>query len=571
MIEQSVIDRIRTANNIIDVINTYLPLRKAGSNYKACCPFHDEKTASFTVSERKQIFKCFGCGKSGNVITFVRDYEHISFYEALKKLGKRTGINIEFSEGGKHVPAEKELIYSAYEAANDFFRENFKENESVGKKFLRERMLSAETAEKFSLGYALNSYGGLRNYLFKKGINPEIMKKTGLFGGNNGNEYDIFRNRIIFPIHGKNSKICAFGGRIVSPDQQGGKYINSPTTSIYTKGNELYGFYHTKYDIAKMKEVIICEGYMDFLRVFENGITNCCAALGTALTDKQIAIISRFTENMIIMFDGDKAGTKAAIRAASNVIRLGFNGKIVELPEGEDPDSFLKHNSADNLKSLAENSLSLPEFLFKNINLGINVKDKLAMLTETLNQITDEISRELFANETAELFKVSVKSLLATSRNQSKKPYIYDVDFKERDRNIEEKYLLKAIINNTENIDHIIKEIDESFFFSEKYAKIFKFFVENHKKIADISQIFGNENVNIDKKIIAELSVEESENIETDKVIAQLKLRKLKHELNDVNRKIIKDPENIEYYVIKKNIQKKLREFSNTVVKKSLF
>jgi DNA primase len=571
MIEQNVIDQIRSNNNIIDIINTYIPLKRSGSNYKARCPFHDEKTASFMVSEKKQIFKCFGCGKSGNVITFVRDYEHISFYEALKKLAERAGIQIEFSDQKNYVPTEKEQIYSAYALANDFFQKNFSADQALRQNFLRNRLISQNTAEKFSLGYALNSYGGLWNYLLKKGIKPDILRMTGLFGGDPGKEYDIFRHRIMFPIHGKNSKINAFGGRVLSKDQPGGKYINSPTTPIYTKGNELYGFYQTKYEIGKKNQAIICEGYMDFLRLYDNGVTNCCAALGTALTDQQISLISRFTGNMIIMFDGDKAGAKAAIRAASNVIRLGFSAKIVLLPEGEDPDSYLETHTLDDLMNIVDKSLSLPEFIYRNINLQINVKDKLSILTETISRITDEISRELFANEIADLFKVSVHSLLAKAPTARKKLFNSAIDHKERDHYLEERNLIKLILNDPDNINYILNEIDSSFFFSEKYLMIFTFFTNNRDNLSDVSQIIGNENTAIDKQVLAEISMEENDGLDISKVIEQLKLRKLKHELNEVNQKILKDPENIEHYVAKKDIQKKLREFSNIVVKKSLF
>ena len=238
--ERSQIDRILELNNIIDVIGSYFPLKKSGSNYKALCPFHQEKTPSFLVSEKKQIFKCFGCGKSGNVITFVQEYEKLSFMETIKKLAARVGITISESPQAKKKHSRVELIYKVYELADFYFRKNLEQHGSFARNYLKEREITEKTIEEFGIGYALNSRNGLMNYLRKNQINEKILPRTGLFGQGESGVYDIFRERLMFPIHNTAGRVVAFGGRLLHEDQKGGKYINSPTTEIYTKGEELY-------------------------------------------------------------------------------------------------------------------------------------------------------------------------------------------------------------------------------------------------------------------------------------------------------------------------------------------
>ncbi|RLC56234.1 MAG: DNA primase, partial [Candidatus Cloacimonadota bacterium] len=382
--DQHVIDEIIERNDIVDVISNYIPLKKTGSNFKARCPFHDEKTASFIVSPKKQIYKCFGCGKGGNVITYVQEFEKISFPEALKKLAARAGITVKQSMQSKGKDSKRDLIYKIYEIATGYFYKNLVEHGSSALEYLAERDIKNETIKKFKLGFALNSYGGLHNYLLKNDINEKILATTGLFTSKNN---DLFRERIMFPIHSSSGKVVAFGGRKLHESQSGGKYVNSPTTDIYTKGNELYGLFDTKYTISKKDHALICEGYTDFLRLYENGFTNSVASLGTSLTDSQISILSRFTENIYMLYDGDSSGRKAAVRAAGKILGKGYNVKIIELPQTDDPDSYIRNNGAKSMQEMIDKAKPIAEFLKDDEVIGVDKKGKLSVLFDILNEI----------------------------------------------------------------------------------------------------------------------------------------------------------------------------------------
>ncbi len=394
--DQSQIDRILEMNNIVDVIGSYFPLKKSGSNYKALCPFHQEKTPSFHVSEKKQIFKCFGCGKAGNVITFVQDYEKLSFMETIKKLAGRVGITISESPQAKLNRSKMDLIYKIYELAADYFQRNLKDHGSFARNYLKERNISTSIVEEFGIGYALNSQTGLMNYLLKNHINEQILLKSGLFGRGERGIYDIFRERLIFPIHNIAGRVVAFGGRVLQKDQKGGKYINSPTTDIYTKGAELYGLYKTRFEISRQDAAIVCEGYTDFIRLHEKGFTNIVASLGTALTDKQVMLLKRYTNNVYLFYDGDNAGKIAAVRAAGNLIKNSMNAWILEVGEKDDPDSFLVKFGVDALQEKITNSQSLTLFLFNDKIMGMDTRQKLETLIEIANGMNDRISQELF-------------------------------------------------------------------------------------------------------------------------------------------------------------------------------
>ncbi|HRY84841.1 MAG TPA: DNA primase, partial [Candidatus Cloacimonadota bacterium] len=322
--ENSLIDQIRNANNIVDVVGGYIPLKHVGTNYRGLCPFHKDSNPSLYVSEPKQIYKCFACGKAGNVFGFVQDFEHLSFMEAVKKLAARAGITVPERDQTRTVSTKREQLLTIYQSARAFYSENlFKFGKSV-LGYLEDRNLKQDTARILELGYALNSEKGLLNHLLKEGYGVALLKDSGLFGNYSGNLQDLFRERLIFPIHNSQGEVVAFGGRVMDPKAPGGKYINSPGTELYTKGNELYGLFKTKYEISKAKSVLICEGYFDFLRLYESGFTNSVASLGTALTEEQIHLAARFTKNIYMLYDGDLSGIKAAVRGGLLCLSRGL-------------------------------------------------------------------------------------------------------------------------------------------------------------------------------------------------------------------------------------------------------
>ncbi|HHE38905.1 MAG TPA: DNA primase [Candidatus Cloacimonetes bacterium] len=568
--DQSQIDSILEHNNIVDVIGSYFPLKRAGSNYKARCPFHDEKTPSFVVSEKKQIFKCFGCGKSGNVITFVRDYEKISFFEALKKLAHRAGITFKETKVDKKKQTRKDLIYKIYTLTNHHFRENLEKFGKYAKEYLIKRNLSSETIKKFEIGYALDSFAGLKNYLLKNNINEQILMKTGLFGENEKGTYDIFRNRLMFPIHSVNGKIIAFGGRTLAEDQSGGKYINSPTTEIYIKGNELYGLFSTRYEISKKDFALISEGYLDFLRLYEKGFTNSVASLGTSLTDSQINLLSRYTNNFYLLYDGDIAGRKAAIRAASNVLKKGANAKIIELPIDDDPDSFLLKNGNEALENKIKNAKKLPLFIFEDKNLNLDQKTKLNLLFDVLNEMTEEISQELFAKEIAETFKISEHSILSRRR----KKYFQKVKKEEKteiSRFQEERDLLKIILNEKSYYKKVAEQLNSDYFLSGIYEKIFEQIAEHIENINQVAGLLDLIEDEITRNTFSELLMEDVPKVDIEEVIKTVKLRKYQDELKKINKKIFEGKNFKELSQKKNKLKKKILGINKKVVRKTLY
>ena len=568
--DQHLIDEILERNDIVDVINSYIPLKKTGSNFKARCPFHDEKTASFVVSPQKQIYKCFGCGKGGNVITYVQDFEKISFPEALRKLASRAGITVKQSMQSKNKDSKRDLIYKIYELATGFFYKNLVEHGSIALEYLAERDITDETIKKFKLGFALDSFGGLRNYLLKNDINEKILPTTGLFTAKNT---DLFRNRIMFPIHSSSGKVVAFGGRKLDEDKLGGKYVNSPTTDVYTKGNELYGLFDTKYTISKKDHVLICEGYTDFLRLYENGYTNSVASLGTALTDSQISVLSRFTENIYMLYDGDGSGRKAAIRAAGRVLGRGCNVKIIGLPEEHDPDSYIRNNGAASMQKMIDEAKPIAEFLKDDDVIGVDKKGKLSVLFNILNEIEDEVAQELLIQDIAETFGLSGHAISSKIRKKrrtfKKEPEITEVP--KMEQFTEERDIILLIINNQSLYKKVAQEIDSSYFLTGKYRKIYKIMSEQIEDMDNIPALISKITEEDIRNLLTELSLSDPPAQTVDEAIIALKTRKFHLELKAINDKIINDPTNMELFAKKSKLKKEILKINKKVVRKTLY
>ena len=568
--DQHVIDEIIERNDIVDVINSYIPLKKTGSNFKARCPFHDEKTASFVVSPKKQIYKCFGCGKGGNVITYVQEFEKISFPEALRKLAARAGITVKQTMQSKGKDSKRDLIYKIYELTTGYFYKNLIEHGSGALEYLAERDIKDETIKKFKLGFALNSYGGLRNYLLKNEINEKILASTGLFTSNSN---DLFRERIMFPIHSSAGKVVAFGGRKLHESQSGGKYVNSPTTDIYTKGNELYGLFDTKYTISKKDYALICEGYTDFLRLYENDYKNCVASLGTALTDSQISILSRFSENMYMLYDGDASGRKAAVRAAGKILGKGLNVKIIGLPKTDDPDSFIRNNGASSMQEMIDKAKPIAEFLKDDEVIGVDKKGKLSVLFDILNEIEDEVAQELLTQDIAETFGLSghaVSSKIRKKRRTFKKE-TEDTEPSRIEHFTEERDILLLIINNQSLYKKVAQEIDSSYFLTEKYREIYKIMSEHIEDMDNIPALISKIDNDGIRDLLTELSMSDSPTQTIDDILIALKTRKFYTNLKAINAEILNDPTNMELHAKKKEIKKELLKINKKVVRKTLY
>lgn len=370
MIDQQTIDRINDASRIEDVVGDYVTLRKRGVNLLGLCPFHNEKTPSFTVSPAKGIFKCFGCGKGGNSVHFIMEHEQLSYVEALKYLARKYHIEVvekELTPEEEAAKNDRESMLLVNEFAQKYFTNilhNHIDGKAIGLGYFRERGFRDDIILKFQLGYCLDEKDSFTQSALKSGYQKEFLVKTGLtFEGENNYVADRFRGRVMFPVHSLSGKVLAFGGRILKKDDKLAKYVNSPESEIYHKSNELYGIFFAKQAIVKHDRCFLVEGYTDVISMHQSGIENVVASSGTSLTPGQIRLIHRFTENVTIIYDGDPAGIKASLRGIDLLLEEGMNIKVLLLPEGDDPDSFArKHNSSDFIDFVKENSVDFIRF-----------------------------------------------------------------------------------------------------------------------------------------------------------------------------------------------------------------
>lgn len=361
MIDQLTIDRILDAANIVDVVSEFVTLRKRGVNYVGLCPFHADKTPSFYVSPAKNICKCFSCGEGGTAVHFIMKHEQISYFDALRILAKKYNIEIqerELTDKEKETQSTRESMFIINAWAQNYFStilHEHVEGKSVGLRYFAERGFREDTIRKFQLGYSLDQWDALYQEALRKGYKQEFLEKTGLvIAYDNGKVNDRFRGRVLFPIHTVSGKVVGFGGRILKKDEKTAKYVNSPESEIYHKSNELYGVYFAKQAIVKADKCFLVEGYTDVISMHQAGIENVVASSGTALTPGQIRMIHRFTNNITVLYDGDAAGIKAALRGIDLLLEEGMNIKVVLLPDGEDPDSFARKNNAAGFTAFIE-------------------------------------------------------------------------------------------------------------------------------------------------------------------------------------------------------------------------
>jgi DNA primase len=348
MIDRSTIERILDAAQIVDVIQEFVPLKKRGVNYLGLCPFHNEKTPSFTVSPSKEIFKCFGCGKVGNSVNFIMEHEHLNYPDALKYLARKYNIDVVEKERSpeeieKQNERESLLVVTAY-AARQFAENLFQSDEgkTVGLNYFRERGFRLETLKKFDVGYSFNQRDAFTKKALEDGYRQDFLTRTGLSIQHEERVFDRFSGRVIFPIHSLSGQVLGFGGRILKADPKGAKYLNSPESEIYHKSKILYGIYQARKAIVQEDRCYLVEGYTDVMSLHEANIENVVASSGTSLTQEQVRLMKRFTQNVTILYDGDAAGIKASIRGIDIVLEEGMNVRVVLLPDNEDPDSYSK-------------------------------------------------------------------------------------------------------------------------------------------------------------------------------------------------------------------------------------
>jgi len=456
MIDRATVDRVMDAAEIVDVIGDFVSLRRRGADYVACCPFHNEKTPSFHVSPSKGIYKCFGCGKAGNAVTFLKDHEQMTFVEALKYLGRKYGIAVEDIEEDEDAAADRlrhESMLLVSEFAQKFYRDvlyNTRIGQAVGLAYFRDkRGFSDATIEKFGLGYSpdgggFRAGGGIQmetlaQAALKAGYKKEFLLSTGLCfeRGTGGTLADKFYDRVMFPIHSLSGRVIAFGGRTLLTDKSVAKYVNSPETEIYVKNKSLYGIFQAKAAIAKKQKCYLVEGYADVISMSQAGVENVVASSGTSLTSGQIRLIKRFTTDITVMYDGDAAGIKASIRGIDMLLEEGMTVKVVLLPDGQDPDDFARSHTLDEIVSfLDSHETDFIDFKYELLAEGIK-KDpirKASLIREiihTISIIPDPIARQVYIEQCAG--KMDVKQeLLAAEVGKERRKYLENVEKEKR-------------------------------------------------------------------------------------------------------------------------------------------
>ncbi|NEW78751.1 MAG: DNA primase [Gelidibacter sp.] len=440
MISRSTIDKVFETARVEEVIGEFVQLKKSGSNYKGLSPFSGERSPSFMVSPVKQIWKDFSSGKGGNVVTFLMEQEHYSYPEAIRFLAKKYHIEIEETEQSneqKHQADERESMFIVSEFARDYFHETLLKTEqgkAIGLSYFKERGFTDETIQKFQLGYSLNEWEAFSSEALNKGYNLKYLESTGLtivkddlLSSTGTKQFDRFKGRVMFPIHSMSGRVLGFGGRILTNDKKAAKYLNSPESEIYHKGNVLYGIYYAKQSIAKEDNCFLVEGYTDVISFNQAGIENVVSSSGTALSENQIRLINRLTKNITILFDGDAAGIRASIRGIDLILEQGLNVKVVMFPEGDDPDSFSKKVTSQELK----------EYLKQNSKDFINFKVALLMeeaqhdpvkkaglirdIVVSISKIPDRIQREVYIQECSRIMDISENVLFSELAQIDKK------------------------------------------------------------------------------------------------------------------------------------------------------
>ncbi len=473
-----IIDEIKSRCNIVDVIGSVVSLKKRGSNYQGLCPFHNEKTPSFVVSETKQLFTCFGCHESGDVIKFVMKYYNLTFVEALEKLALQCGINVEdvFRKGEK-----KDIYYEVNREAARYFFKMLRANDNPGLRYILSRGLTKETLHDFGIGYADDSWNGLYNYLKGKGYDEKVMVKLGLVSKSaKGKYYDRFRNRVIFPIQNTAGKVIGFGGRALGDDMP--KYLNSPETPVFSKKNNLYALHLTKNHINKMDQAILVEGYMDVISLYQGGVKNVSASLGTALTENQGKLLKRYTKNIVLSYDADSAGINAAVRGSSILHDEGCKVKILHISDGKDPDDFIKAKGKEAYYDLVKNAKPFADFRIEQIAKNYNLEttegrvDFLKQSARFLKELSP-VEADIYIEKISKNYRISAGALRTEmGLEDERKPFFENKKEKNDEINTDitqiEETFIKVLLLDARYFDKV--KLNEDVFVSESGANIFR-------------------------------------------------------------------------------------------------
>ena len=537
MIAKTTIEKVFESSRVEEVIGDFVQLKKSGSNYKGLSPFTEERTPSFMVSPAKQIWKDFSSGKGGTAVTFLMEHEHFTYPEAIKYLAKKYNIEVEETQKTseqKLEDSERESMYLITEFAKEYFKNtliNSEEGKSIGMSYFKEREFSKDTIDKFQLGYSLNKSNKFSEEALTKGYKLDFLEKTGLTIVKDKENIDRFKGRVIFPILSMSGRVLGFGGRTLKSSKNIAKYINSPESLIYNKSKVLYGIFQAKQSIAKEDNCYLVEGYTDVIKLHQKGIKNVVASSGTALTENQIRLVSRLTKNITVLFDGDSAGSRAALRGIDIILEQGMNVKICNLPDGEDPDSFANSREIEELLSFFKDHSK--DFIKYKASLLVDEADEdpvkkaavIRNMVESISKINDQIQKEIYIKECSSIMGISEQVLYSTLAQIQKKEFKRDIkdskenfdsfsvvktDNKKKETNILyelEKKIIEILLlygNNIEDFDDEIEKEDENgkmvLTTINRPAKVFeKIYMDLHEDEME----FSNENFrNIYYKII---------------------------------------------------------------------
>ncbi|UCE79420.1 MAG: DNA primase [Nitrospiraceae bacterium] len=502
---ERLLDDIKSKIDIVDVISDYVHLKKAGQNWKGLCPFHTEKTPSFTVSPSRQRFHCFGCGVGGDVIQFITEHEKYSFKEALDVLAKRAGITIPVRTSNGTASEKNEQLREVIRKASHFYRENI-QSSGAASRFFTSRGITDESVQLFLLGYAPPGWGNLLNYLRRSGYRDEIMKEAGLVVQGKKGYYDMFRERLIFPIMTANGTVCAFGGRAL--DDSMPKYINSPETAIFKKSEILYGLHAAREGIRRQGFVMIVEGYMDVIICNQHGYDNAVAPLGTALTSESLKKLKPLTSavNVVVVFDGDAAGVAAAQRALPLLCQNNLRAKVLLLPENEDPDSYLEKYGNTAFNALLDTSVSMIDFILR-VTAG-DETDKVHGAVTLISENTDSFMADQM------LIELSGKTRISESLIREKFKKLKNRAGKNKPNlsspvrgkiNREEHLLLSVVLAFPEKADQVLSQLELNDLRDKTVASLFNNIAALENK-ADISEILHKTD-DKEKKLFDELSM----------------------------------------------------------------
>ncbi|MBN2226047.1 MAG: DNA primase [candidate division Zixibacteria bacterium] len=497
MISQDAIEQVRQATDIVDLLSQYLRLKKRGRNYFAVCPFHVEKTPSFSVAPEKQIYHCFGCGASGNVFNFLMEHEHMTFIEAVRYLAQRAGIRIEEKRGDSARRDDLDRLHYAHQVAMDYYREllfSDRYRDKIMHYLKNVRNLNDDSLSFFQLGLAGEEWDGLLKYALKKDLFHTDLERAGLIihSDKRDSYFDRFRQRLMIPIFNQSGKPIAFGGRALKKGEPA-KYMNSPETPLYNKSNVLYGLNFSRNEIRRQNEVIVVEGYFDVIMLHQVGITNTVASSGTAFTLQQARMLAHFADTACLFFDSDSAGMKAAMRSVDTLYDAGLEVRIMQAPDGDDPDSLAVKGGADAILATRENAVEYLDFRLQQVDLntaGIIVKEKLIKEMAVLaGKIGDKTRRDLLITAAAERLRVSPRSFydLLEGRAESQSESVGQSAPPGRVADIEQD-LIGLIVHYPEYIDSIHEKIAADDFKSETMGSLYSAVIGIYKKLGTISE-----------------------------------------------------------------------------------